>query len=107
MGWIIFAVYMVLGIGINISIAMEKNADTARGKKIAKYVGMTFMWIALGIVLIGLLFVVGWIWYYICGGFLIECEDSFFGKAVWGLATLIFLGFILGFIAILFGYNPK
>ena len=98
---------MVLGISINICIAMEKDAETAKGKKIAKNVGMTFICIAIGIVLIGLLFVVGWVWYYICGGFLIGSTEGFFWKAVWGLATLIPLGFILGFIAILFGYNPK
>lgn len=107
MGWIIFACWMFFGILINIFFSMEKNATSEKEKKVARICGMTCMWIVIGAILVGLLFVVGWVWYYICGGFLIECEDSFFWKAVWGLATLIPLGFIIGFIAICCGLDPK
>lgn len=98
---------MFLGITTNIFISIEKNATSAKKKKIGHIGMMTCVWIGIIAILALLLLVIGWIWYYICGGFFIECADSFFWKAVWGLFTLIPLGFILGFIAIIFGYNPK
>lgn len=54
------------------------------------------------------------IWYWICGGFLIVGGDwlpfandnTFLETAVDMVLSLIPLGFIIGFIAILFGWNP-
>lgn len=73
-----------------------------------------------GLVTIGMTAFVGailapiiWIWYWICGGALIFDNEPF-GPIVegfweiffWFLFTLIPLGFVIGFIAILFGWNP-
>lgn len=107
MGWIIFAAWLVIGFFANIFLHMEENATSAKEKRVARFCGMTCMWIAIGAILVGLLFVIGWVWYYICGGFLLDSEDSFFWNALWGLATLIPLGFIIGLICIICGYNPK
>lgn len=107
MGWITFGVWLVLSALANLFMALEKNAQTSKEKK---YAGIGFaivMWTSIGLFAAGALFVLGWIWYYLCGGYLIQCEDSFFWKALWGLATLIPLGLIIGLIAICCGWNPK
>lgn len=54
------------------------------------------------------------IWYWICGGFFvvggdwlpITITDSFWERALDMVLSLIPLGFIIGLIAILFGWNP-
>ncbi len=107
MGWIIFGIWLVLAIFANLFTNLEKNAETPKEKKNAELGLKIVMWIGVILLAIVLLFVLGWIWYYICGGYLIQCEDSFFWKAVWGLATLIPLGFIIGLIAICCGWNPR
>lgn len=69
---------------------------------------------AIGIgVVIGILWVLGWIWYYFCGGFLViddfgpfAGEATFWERVVYGLLSLLPLGFIIGFIAVLGGWNP-
>lgn len=107
MGWIIFGVWLLLAIFANMFIALERNAKTAREKKRTKIGVVIVMWIGVVLLTAGVLFILGWIWYYLCGGLLIKCEDSFFWKAIWGLATLIPFGFIVGLIAICCGWNPK
>ena len=107
MGWIIFGVWLVLAIFANIFMALENNAETAEERKHANIGVAIVIWVGVGLLAIGLLFILGWIWYYLCGGFIIKCEDSFFWKAIWGLATLIPFGSIVGLIAICCGWNPK
>lgn len=107
MGWIIFGVWVVLAIVANLFFALEKNAEAEKEKNHAKIGLSIVMWTGIGLLSIGALFAVGWIWYYICGGYLLQCEDSFFWKAIWGLATLVPLGFVIGFIAICFGWDPR
>lgn len=107
MGWIIFGVWIVLAVFANVFVALEKSAKTSRERKRMSLGVNIVMWIGIFILAIGLLLCLGWIWYYICGGYLIKCDDSFFWKAIWGLATLIPLGFIIGLIAICCGWDPK
>ena len=107
MGWIIFAVYMLLGIFTNIFVSMENNAETEEEKKAGRRGWQTCMWIAITLLGIGLLYALGWVWYYFCCGFLVIEEPSFFLKIIWGLLSLVSLGFVVGLIAICCGWNPK
>ena len=107
MGWIIFAVYMLLAIFVNIFIAMEDNAETEEEKKAGRRGWQTCMWIGITLLGIGLLYALGWVWYYFCGGFLVIEEPSFFWKIIWGLFSLVPLGFVVGLIAICCGWDPK
>lgn len=107
MGWIIFAVWMILGIVINIFISIEKNAQSKKEKRQAKRVWSVCMWILIVLIGLGLLYLLGWIWYYFCCGFLVFEEPSFIWKIIWGLFSLVPLGFIIGLIAICFGWDPR
>lgn len=107
MGWIIFAIYILLAIFANIFVSMEDNAETEEEKKVGRRGWQTCMWIGIALLVIGLLYFLGWLWYYFCCGFLVIEEPSFFWKIIWGLFSLIPLGFFLGLIAICFGWNPK
>lgn len=107
MGWIIFAVYMLLGIFTNIFASMENNAETEEEKKAGRRGWQTCMWIAITLLGIGLLYALGWVWYYFCCGFLVIEEPSFFWKIIWGLLSLVLLGFVAGLIAICCGWDPK
>ena len=107
MGWIIFAVYMLLAIFTNIFVAMENNAETEEEKKAGRRGWQTCMWIGITLLGIGLLYVLGWVWYYFCCGFLVIEEPSFFWKIIWGLLSLVLLGFVAGLIAICCGWDPK
>lgn len=107
MGWIIFAVWMLIGILVNIFVSMEKNAKTESERKTG-FIGWNIcMWIGIILLGIGLLYVLGWVWYYFCCGFLVMKEPSFIWKIIWGAFSLIPLGFIIGIIAICFGWNPR
>lgn len=107
MGWIIFAVFMLLGILANIFVSMEDNAETEEEKKSGRRGWQTCMWIGITLLGIGLLYALGWVWYYFCCGFLVIEEPSFFWKIIWGLLSLVLLGFVAGLIAICCGWNPK
>lgn len=107
MGWLIFALWMLLGIFTNIFLSMESIAETEDEIKSARRGWHICMWIGIALLSIGLLHGLGWVWYYFCCGFLVFEEPSFFWKIVWGAFSLIPLGFIVGLIAILFGWDPK
>lgn len=107
MGWIIFAVFMLLGIFANIFVLMEDNAETEEEKKAGRRGWQTCMWIGITLLGIGLLYALGWVWYYFCCGFLVIEEPSFFWKIIWGLLSLVLLGFVAGLIAICCGWDPK
>lgn len=107
MGWIIFAVYMLLAIFVNIFVSMENNAETEEEKKAGRRGWQTCMWIGITLLGIGLLYALGWVWYYFCSGFLVIEEPSFFWKIIWGLLSLVLLGFVAGLIAICCGWDPK
>lgn len=107
MGWIIFAIWMILAIFANIFGSIEKNAETEEERKAGARGTTIIMWIGISLLGIGLLYVLGWLWYYFCCGFLVIEEPSFFWKIIWGLFSLIPLGFIIGFIAICFGWDPR
>lgn len=106
MGWIIFGVWIVLGIIINICMAVEK--ETPEEKKSAGLKPVT--WVFLGIAMLGLLVLIlyglGWVWYYFCGGAILFEDVSFASKLGAGFASLVCITTFIGLIAILLGWSP-
>lgn len=107
MGWIIFFGYLYYGLMVNLFYGAYQDAQ-AKGErdKIAEIGFWTLLWIGVAALAILLLWGLGWLWYYLCCGFLVFEEPSFGWKIVWGLTSLIPLGFFIGWIAIFFGWNP-
>lgn len=107
MGWIIFAIWMILGIMANIFLALDNNSPKeSKEKKHAEIGWQVCMWIGIVLLGVGLLYGLGWLWYYFCCGFLVFEEPNFLWKIIYGLMTLIPLSVIVGLIAIAFGWNP-
>lgn len=107
MGWIIFAVWMILGVSTQLFIVYSKNADDkSKEKKKVENGIKVCMWIGISILGTIFLYGLGWLWYYFCCGFLVFEDPSPGWKIIWGITSLIPLGFILGFIAICLGHNP-
>lgn len=106
MGWIIFIIWVILSIFANIFAITEKNGKTEEDKKAGKLGLNICMWIGIILVCIGLLYALGWVWYYFCCGFLVIEEPSFIWKIIWGAFSLVLLGFIIGIIAICCGWDP-
>ena len=107
MGWIIFAAYLICGILYHIFNQVEKSApEGSIEKKIAKIV----MYFIMGLIGLGflvlVLYAIGWIWYFFCGGFLVFEDQPFWDKVVCGLMSLVFLGFLFGFVMVCFGWDP-
>lgn len=105
MGWIIFAIWMIFGVAVNICIAIEKSSE-GKEKERATKIGMLLMWIGIAGLSIFLLYGLYWVWFYFCCGFLVSEDPSPGWKIIWGLTSLIPLGVILGIIAILLGWDP-
>lgn len=105
MGWIIFAIWIILGIAINFCIAIEKSSED-KLKERAKKIGILLMWIGVIGLSIILLYGLGWAWYYFCCGFLVFEDPSPGWKIIWVFTSLIPLGLILGLIAIFGGWDP-
>lgn len=107
MGWLIFAGWLILGLFANVFLTLSKHCEPGtKEKKLADRGRDWCLWIGLTIMIIGLLYLLGWIWYYFCSGFLIFEDQPFFDKIICGLISLIPLGFLLGFIAICCGWDP-
>ena len=130
MGWIIFIIYLFFGAFVNcarkhesdlideletakLEIAkLESNdkkkvKDIKRRLKKASLVVNISMYIGVASLGIFLLYGIGWIWYFFCGGFLVFEDCTFWDKVVYGLISLLPLGFVIGFIAICFGWDPS
>ena len=78
------------------------SEDDPKKKKAnrAFYISLTITGI---IFCIPILYVIGWLWYFFCGGFLMWVDDAWYMKIVYGFISLIFLSILIGFFAILFG----
>lgn len=124
MVWIIFGVWMFwcfLGWLISSShtqaeeelkTAMQQNTEGEELEEVQrrfKYCEIVF-WVYLGISLVValllLLYGIGWVWYYFCSGFLVFEDQPFWDKVICGLFSLIPLGFLIGCVAIWFGWDP-
>lgn len=135
MGWVIFFIWMFLGIIANICMmsdrettreikerekivrsrtasAVEKEVNRKeiellkKDKKSSEIGWQAVMWIGVGILFVGLCYVVGLIWYYLCCGFMVVEEPNFFWKIIYGALSLLFLGFVFTVIAEIFGWGP-
>jgi len=95
MGWIIFVGYLFCGVMCNIFYQIEKSSTKgSKEQKIATIVMYCFAGlIGLGLLILAM-YAIGWIWYFFCG------------EVVCGLMSLVFLGFIFGFIAVCCGWDP-
>lgn len=101
-----FIVYLILGGIINLFRFLYLHSE-GTAKKIYEKLFWGFVIVA-GILLAGvILLAVGWFWWHFCGGFFMATEDTFLGKAIWGLISLIPLCIFGGLIAILFGWDPN
>lgn len=107
MGWIIFVGYLFCGVMYHIFYQIEKSSTKgSKEQKIATIVMYCFAGlIGLGLIILAM-YAIGWIWYFFCGGFLIFEDQPFWDKVVYGLMSLVFLGFIFGFIAVCCGWDP-
>lgn len=107
MGWIIFATYFIAGIFYQLFNYIEKTSPHgSKERKIASLVMTGIMILCIIGVAVLALYALGWIWYFFCGGFLIFEDQPFWDKVVCGLISLIPLGFFIGIIMVLFGWNP-
>lgn len=107
MGWMIFFFWIFLGVIINIASLIKKGSpEGSLDRKIASVTITICMWIGIIGLAILLLYCIGWIWYYFCGGFLLFEDQPFWDKVVCGLITLIPFGFFLGIIMICCGWDP-
>lgn len=103
MGWIVFISFVVFGALFRLGEYIEDEATTERGKKIGMWIGYPSLIICMLILLGCILAAVGWVWYYLCGGFLLSHDTSFIAIVLDGLMSLVFLGLIIGFILVCFG----
>lgn len=76
----------------------EENKRT----KIALVLFSPILLAILGAILYG----IGWVWYYLCCGFLLFKDIGFFGVIFFGVLSILFLVAILGLVAICFGWDP-
>lgn len=100
--FIIIGVY-ILGFVLFIVFEGSDHAETEREKemydKLEKIVTVIIQIIA-GIILLA---IVGFIWYFLCGGgIIIECEESIGGKIIGSILSLIPLVTVLGVLVKLF-----
>lgn len=102
-----FATWIVLGVFTNLFIFIEDHSpDNSIKKKYAKRAGICCMCIGITGAVILILYILGWLWYYFCGGFLIWEDQPFWDKIACGIISLIPFGFLIGFIMICFGWDP-
>ena len=108
MGWLIFIAYLFCGSMFHLFDKVEETLEPgSKGRKIARVIKIgAISIIGLGLVIL-ILYIIGLIWYFFCCGFLIFEDQPFWDKVVCGLMSVVFLGFILGFIAICFGWDPN
>lgn len=124
MGWVIFICYIIYGLFINLMVANQNDArkdwekakvDHLSEKEIEEYrksyrnisVAVDIMmWIGIASVGIFILYGLGWIWYFFCSGFLVFEDQPFWDKVICGLLSLIPLGFLIGIIMIICGWDP-
>lgn len=107
MGWILFAIWMFLGVVVNIANIIKKDSPKdSIDYKVGKMTMEVCMWIGIVTLALVLLYCLGWVWYYFCGGFLVFEDQPFWDKVICGLITLIPFGFLLGIIRICCGWDP-
>lgn len=110
MGWIFLIAFIAMIFGAihekTESLACEapKNSKERKQWEIASNVALG---IAIAVFLIPILYLIGWVWYFFCGGFLLFENQPFWDKVLCGLLSVALLTIVFGGIAIIFGgWNP-
>lgn len=100
MGWIIFGVWIFLGIVANIfGWILRHSTEDEKDYKIASIVLQTIMWIGIAIIFALILYGIYLFWYYFCGGGLaFEVADNAGDAILYMLASLFVLVVVLGVI---------
>ncbi|MCH5218537.1 MAG: hypothetical protein J1F07_08350 [Muribaculaceae bacterium] len=102
-----------VGFVILVGIASFLDSFRSKEKKEKNDLGPCMM-VAVGIGMLGILvlilYVIGWIWYYFCCGFLVMDDGLFAGttpfwdRVIYGFMSVIFLGIFLSVFGALFGW---
>lgn len=104
--WLLLVIFGRTGIALSKkwdNMDREGIPDSDPKKKLVDRSWKTFLTIAIIIFCIPILYVIGWLWYFFCGGFLMWVDDAWYMKIVYGFISLIFLSILIGLFAILFG----
>ena len=104
---IVFVLFVFLTI---ITVTSGDVAKEEKNCKIKKRIE-TFHNISLNLLLTNImvifLYCLLWVWYYICGGYLVfEVAETFGDVLAYGFISILGLTFVIGFIAVIFGWNP-
>ncbi len=108
MGWVLVSllIFSLIGNIIRYFIKLNEDAGITWGapeRKRIDFIWKVLMIIGIALVSVLILYVLGWLWYIFCGGFLLWMEDVWYMKIVYGFMSLIFLSILIGVIAIIFG----
>lgn len=104
---IVYVVLFIFSLAFNIFYGISNCPDyTEKTRKRTRESIDILMCIAIFWCSAVILYFIGWIWYYFCGGFLLFEELSLGEKVAWSFMTMALLSFVLGFIATLLGWKP-
>lgn len=99
--------YMIFGLLFQAFLAAKNNAEPGSIEmKYATKVLNVLTWMLFIPGLIFVLYILGWIWYFFCSGFLVFEDQPFIDRVMCGLISLLPLGVFIGFIMICCGINP-
>ena len=106
--WI--TVFVLLVFLTIITVTFGDVAKEEKNCKIKKRIE-TFHNISLNLLLTNImvifLYCLLWVWYYICGGYLVfEVAETFGDVLAYGFISILGLTFVIGFIAVIFVWNP-
>lgn len=106
--WIFLVIWFVCAIMYHIfNAAEEENPEGSKTRKACCITKWTFVGI-LGLSLVCLiLYVLGWIWYFFCGGFLLFEDQPFLDKVFCGFLSVALLILVFGGIAVICGWDPE
>lgn len=104
-----FAIFLFIGFFYNDARMCVEDMDKKQipkdnpERKWADRYFTVMLIVGITMLLIPILYVIGWLWYFFCGGFLMWVDDAWYMKIVYGFISLIFLSILIGLFAILFG----
>lgn len=104
MFWYFLIIWFVCGVVFNffdrVGRDYPKGCRTRKWSDIIKYTAVGVLGLSL---LALLLFLIGCIWYFFCGGFLLFEDQSFWDKVICGAISVVMFIIVLGGIAVLCG----
>lgn len=102
LGW--FVIGFLSWIILSPPVGYQDSEQARLSKRKRRKAENVITWIAIGYGALMLLFALGCIWYYFCGGVFVFADIglSFGGKIVMGITTLLLLGFLIAGIIVIF-----